>query len=79
MNDLKTYKNLINYEWVPVANLHVIHNPATAEPIAIVPESSSDDVNRAVLAARHAFDKGSCREADRMVLGQCCSNLQCLL
>ncbi len=62
MNDVKTYKNLINHEWVPGVNSRVIHNPTTAEPIAIVPESSSEEVNRAVLAARHAFDEGPWRE-----------------
>ncbi len=70
MNDVKTYKNLINHEWVPGVNSRVIHNPTTAEPIAIVPESSSEEVNRAVLAARHAFDEGPWRETTAQQRGR---------
>lgn len=36
----------------------VIFNPATEQPIGEVHESSVDDVNRAVAAARRAFDDG---------------------
>ena len=35
-----------------------VYNPATGEIIAHVPEAEAEDVDRAVLAARHAFDEG---------------------
>jgi phenylacetaldehyde dehydrogenase len=35
-----------------------VYNPATGEVIAHVPEAEEEDVNRAVLAARRAFDDG---------------------
>jgi hypothetical protein len=31
MNDPRTYMNLIDHEWVPGANVRVIHNPANAQ------------------------------------------------
>ncbi|MGB6130697.1 MAG: aldehyde dehydrogenase family protein [Acidobacteriaceae bacterium] len=37
-----------------------VYNPATGEVIAHVPEAEAEDVNRAVLAARRAFDDGAC-------------------
>jgi len=36
-----------------------VYNPATGEVIAHVPEAEEEDVNRAVLAARRAFDDGA--------------------
>lgn len=36
-----------------------VYNPATGEVIAQVPEAGEEDVNRAVLAARRAFDDGA--------------------
>src|SRR3984957_4692876 len=35
-----------------------VYNPATGEVIAQVPEAEAEDVNRAVTAARRAFDEG---------------------
>ncbi len=35
-----------------------VYNPATGDVIAEVPEADAEDVNRAVLAARRAFDDG---------------------
>jgi len=35
-----------------------VYNPATGDVIAQVPEAEAEDVNRAVLAARRAFDEG---------------------
>ena len=36
-----------------------VYNPATGEIVAQVPEAEEEDVNRAVLAARKAFDEGA--------------------
>ena len=35
-----------------------VYNPATGEVVAQVPEAETEDVNRAVAAARRAFDDG---------------------
>ena len=35
-----------------------VYNPATGDVITHVPEAEAEDVNRAVLAARRAFDEG---------------------
>ena len=35
-----------------------VYNPATGEVLTHVPEAEEEDVNRAVLAARRAFDDG---------------------
>ena len=54
------YKLLINGEFVNSSSgksVDVI-GPASGEPIARVPESNIEDVNRAVAAAREAFDDG---------------------
>ena len=54
------YKLLINGELVNSSSGKSVDDigPASGEPIAQVPESSVDDVNRAVAAAREAFDDG---------------------
>ena len=35
-----------------------VYNPATGEVVAQVPEAETEDVDRAVIAARRAFDEG---------------------
>ena len=54
------YKLLINGEFVNSSSGKTVDDigPASGEPIARVPESSVEDVNRAVAAARVAFDDG---------------------
>src|SRR5437588_2408990 len=53
------YKLLINGELVNSSGKTVDDiGPASGEPIAQVPESTVEDVNRAVAAAREAFDDG---------------------
>ena len=51
---------LIDGEWTPSApeRLFDVKNPATGEVIARVPEGGAADVDRAVRAARRAFDEG---------------------
>jgi len=71
---MRTYKNFIDGEWVDAASggsLDVI-NPATREVIARVPDSGPADVDRAVKAARRAFDQDgwpqtSARERGRLL------------
>jgi betaine-aldehyde dehydrogenase len=60
-SDVKTLKNFVDGETVDPAEgrtLDVV-NPATGEVIARSPDSSQEDVDRAVKAARGAFDSWS--------------------
>ncbi|HEV2304533.1 MAG TPA: aldehyde dehydrogenase family protein [Candidatus Acidoferrales bacterium] len=52
------YKNFIGGEWVDASTGKGIenHNPATGELVGIFPASAEPDVNRAVEAAKKAFD-----------------------
>src|SRR5262249_33002108 len=54
----KTSKILINGQWVNAASGKTFetYNPANGEVLARVAEGSGEDVDRAVLAARKAFD-----------------------
>ena len=71
---MQTYGNYIDGEWAAAASgrtLDVI-DPATRQVIARVPDSGAADVDRAVRAARRAFDEGgwpetSARERGRVL------------
>ncbi|MBX5446162.1 aldehyde dehydrogenase family protein [Sphaerobacter sp.] len=56
----KEYGLLIGGQFVPAASGETFptYNPATNEVIAHVPKAGREDVNRAVAAARKAFDEG---------------------
>jgi len=58
--EVKTYQLFINGEWVESASRKAfpVYDPATEEVIAQVPDANAEDVNRAVAAARAAFDEG---------------------
>src|SRR4030095_328890 len=58
--EVKTYQMHINGEWVDSksAKTFPVYDPASEEVLAHVPDASSDDVNRAVAAAKAAFDEG---------------------
>jgi betaine-aldehyde dehydrogenase len=58
--EVKTYQLFINGEWVSSNSNKTIpvHDPSTEEVIAQVPDANSDDVNRAVVAAKTAFEDG---------------------
>ena len=55
---MKTYSMFVDGEMVPAASgeTETIANPATEEPLALVPTGSSEDVERAVEAAATAFE-----------------------
>src|ERR1041385_8854612 len=59
--DVKTYENVIDGEWTAPADGRTegVLNPATGEEIAKAPLSTEEDVNRAVAAARSAFETWS--------------------
>lgn len=54
---VKTLKNYIGGEWVESTSekTEVVYNPATGEELAIVPLSTKEDVDKAVVAANEAF------------------------
>jgi phenylacetaldehyde dehydrogenase len=60
----KSRKILINDEWVDAASgkTFPVYNPATGQVLAQVAEADAEDVNRAVAAARQAFDDGPWRK-----------------
>jgi betaine-aldehyde dehydrogenase len=51
-----TLKNFIDGEFVDAADVEDVINPSTGEVIARAPVSSTEDVDRAVAAARKAFE-----------------------
>jgi betaine-aldehyde dehydrogenase len=58
--EVRTYKNFVNGEWVASSSGETfpVYDPSTEEVIAQVPSSNAADVDRAVKAARAAFDSG---------------------
>ena len=56
----KTRKMLINGKWVDAASGKTFktYNPATGEVLSNVAEGDQEDINRAVQAARAAFETG---------------------
>ena len=59
--EVKTYQMFINGEWVDSASgkRFPVYDPSTEEVIAEVPEASEKDINRAVAAAKAAFESGA--------------------
>jgi betaine-aldehyde dehydrogenase len=57
---MKRYRMHINGEWVEAAagGYFPVYDPSTEEVLAEVPEAAAADVDRAVAAARAAFDSG---------------------
>ena len=58
--DVRTYQMYVNGEWVESKSNKTfpVYDPATEEVIAQVPDANADDVNRAVAAAKAAFENG---------------------
>src|SRR6202158_4317331 len=58
--EVKTYQMHINGEWVASKSTKTfpVYDPSTEEVIAQVPDAGADDVNRAVAAAKAAFEDG---------------------
>ena len=58
--EVKTYSLFINGEWVASKSNKTfpVYDPSTEEVIARVPDANSDDVTRAVAAAKGAFEEG---------------------
>src|SRR5215470_8695278 len=62
---MKTYQLYINGEYVDATSTATIDviDPSTTDVIAKVPDASAEDVDRAVRAARAAFDEGPWKDA----------------
>jgi acyl-CoA reductase-like NAD-dependent aldehyde dehydrogenase len=60
MSSLKEYQLFINGQFVPAVAGETFDsvNPFTGEPVARVPRGKQADIDRAVAAARQAFDEG---------------------
>ncbi len=58
--EVKTYQMFINGEWVASQSKKTfpVCDPSTEEVIAQVPDANAEDVNRAVAAAKAAFEEG---------------------
>jgi betaine-aldehyde dehydrogenase len=58
--EVRTYQMYVNGEWVDSKSNKTfpVYDPATEEVIAQVPDANADDVNRAVVAAKAAFENG---------------------
>src|SRR5258708_26293904 len=58
--DVRTYQLYINGEWVGSKSNKTfpVYDPASEEVIAQAPDANADDVNRAVAAAKAAFEDG---------------------
>src|SRR2546426_12592618 len=58
--EVRTYQMYINGEWVDSKSNKTfpVYDPASEEIIAQVPDANSEDVNRAVAAAKAAFEDG---------------------
>lgn len=54
----KVVKNWINGAWIDssASETETVPNPATGETIALVPLSTKEDVNTAVIAAKRAYE-----------------------
>src|SRR5262249_56521119 len=57
---VRTYQNFVNGKWEPAASgkTFPVYDPSTEEVIAQVAAAEAADVDRAVQAARAAFDSG---------------------
>jgi len=58
--DVQTFHHFINGKWEPASTKETfdVLNPATGEMVAKVAKGTAEDIDRAVKAAREAFDQG---------------------
>jgi betaine-aldehyde dehydrogenase len=70
--EVKTYQMYVNGEWVESKSgkTFPVYDPSTEEVIAQVPDANAEDVDRAVVAARAAFDRGAWPETTAQERGR---------
>ncbi|WP_329606818.1 aldehyde dehydrogenase family protein [Paraburkholderia polaris] len=68
---MKIYQTLIGGAWVDArgGDTFETHNPFTAQPWARIPRCGAQDVNRAVAAAKTAFESGAWASATPTMRG----------
>src|SRR4051794_28395495 len=73
----RPHRMLINGEWVEAASGQTFetHDPATGDPIGDVPFGEVEDIDRAVAAARAAFDDGPWQKITPMERGRLITRL----
>ncbi|WP_101065766.1 aldehyde dehydrogenase [Roseovarius salinarum] len=78
---LRDYRMLIGGEWVAASDGGTFEslNPATGESWARVPEATTDDIDRAVRAAHHAWTEGPWAHMTPTQRGHCLRRLGDLL
>ncbi|MDI3338150.1 aldehyde dehydrogenase [Defluviimonas aestuarii] len=81
MSDIKTYRMLIDGEWVAASDGKTFDsvNPATGAVWARIPEATAADVNRAVASADRAFSTGPWKAMTPTQRGHCLRRLGDLL
>lgn len=81
MTDIRSYKMLIDGEWVAASDGAMFDsvNPSTGQIWSRVPEATEDDVDRAVRAADRAFTKGPWSKMTPTERGKCLRRLAELL
>src|SRR5258705_9452245 len=69
----RSRKMLIDGKWVEAASGKTLttYDPATEEPLAEVPAGEAEDIDRAVRAARAAFETGPWRRMTASERGRC--------
>jgi betaine-aldehyde dehydrogenase len=70
--NVRSYQMYINGEWVDSATgkTFPVYDPSTEEAVAYVPDANAQDVDRAVKAARAAFDNGPWRSTTAQERGR---------
>src|SRR5579872_4247390 len=70
--NIRSYQMYINGEWVDSASgkTFPVYDPSTEEVIASVPDANAQDIDRAVKAARAAFDTGPWRSTTAQERGR---------
>lgn len=81
MAELKSYKMLIDGEWVSASDGATFEsvNPTTGQAWAMIPEATAEDVDRAVQAAERAFSSGPWVTMTPSQRGKCLRKLGDLL
>ncbi|HME71075.1 MAG TPA: aldehyde dehydrogenase family protein [Myxococcota bacterium] len=62
---IRTWRLFVDGKWTEAASgaTYAVPNPATEETVALAPDAGREDVARALLAARRAFDSGPWRRS----------------
>jgi aldehyde dehydrogenase (NAD+) len=78
---LESAQNFINGNWTPAlaGGTMAVYEPATGQTFASIADSTAQDVDLAVRAARHAFDEGSWGKTTALDRGRMLSRLSALI